>query len=85
MVVICQFEKITKGQNQLPWVYVVNRDPSNVVWSQRHTMLVFLLDYLRFRKLLKLHQTEDRISNNLLNACNPAGKQASYAADLKYI
>jgi len=21
-VVTCQFEKITKGQNQLPWVYI---------------------------------------------------------------
>jgi len=29
-------------------------------------MLVFLLDCLRFSKLLKLHQTEGRISNNLL-------------------
>jgi len=30
------------------------------------TMLVFLLDRLRFSKLLKLHQTEGRISSNLL-------------------
>jgi len=29
-------------------------------------MLIFLLDCLRFNKLLKLHQTEDRISSNLL-------------------
>jgi len=29
-------------------------------------MLVFLLDCLRFSKLLKLHQIEDRISSNLL-------------------
>jgi len=31
-----------------------------------HTMLVFLLDCLRFSKLLKLHRIEDRISSNLL-------------------
>jgi len=30
------------------------------------TMLVFLLDCLHFSKLLKLHQTEGRISSNLL-------------------
>jgi len=29
-------------------------------------MLVFLLDCLRFSKLLKLYQTEGRISSNLL-------------------
>jgi len=29
-------------------------------------MLVFLLDCLCFCKLLKLHQTEDKISSNLL-------------------
>jgi len=29
-------------------------------------MLSFLLDCLRFNKLLKLHQTEGRISSNLL-------------------
>jgi len=29
-------------------------------------MLVFLLDCLHFNKLLKLHQTEGRISSNLL-------------------
>jgi len=29
-------------------------------------MFVFLLDCLRFSKLLKLHHTERRISNNLL-------------------
>jgi len=43
-------------------------------------MLVFLLNGLRLSKLLKLHQTEGRISSNLLNASNPAGKQASCAA-----
>jgi len=41
-------------------------------------MFVFLLDCLRFSKLLKLHQIESRISNNSLS--NPAEKQASYAA-----
>jgi len=30
-------------------------------------MLVFLLDCLHFSKLLKLHQTEGKISSNLLN------------------
>jgi len=49
--------------------------------SQRHMMLDFLLDCLRFSKLLKLHQTEDRISSNLLKRNNPAGKQVSCAAD----
>jgi len=43
-------------------------------------MLVFLLDRLCFNKLLKLHQTEGRISSNLLKRKHPAGKQASYAA-----
>jgi len=38
----------------------------NPVLSQRHTMLVSLLDCLRFSKLLKLHKKEDRISSNLL-------------------
>jgi len=38
------------------------------------------LDCLRFSKLLKLHQIEGRISSNLLNTSNPAGKQASYTA-----
>jgi len=33
--------------------------------NQRHTMLVFLLDCFRFSKLLKLHQTEGIISNNV--------------------
>jgi len=37
---------------------------------------------LRVGKLLKLHQTKGRISSNLLNASNPAGKQATYAAGL---
>jgi len=44
-------------------------------------MLVFLLDRLRFNKLLKLHQTESRIFNNLLKR-KQAGKQASCAAGL---
>jgi len=47
-------------------------------------MLVFLLDCLRFSKLLKLHQTEGRISSNLLKRSNPAGKQASCAAGLSH-
>jgi len=52
-------------------------------------MLVFLLDRLRvgkLLKLLKLYQTEGRISSNLLkqkNASNPARKQASCAADIR--
>jgi len=49
-------------------------------------MFVFLLDRLRVGKLLKLYQTEGRISSNLLkqkNASNPARKQASRAAGLK--
>jgi len=41
------------------------RNPNSSL-SQRHTMLVFLLDCLRFSKLLKFHQTEGRISSNLL-------------------
>jgi len=45
--------------------------------SQRHTMLVFLLDCLRFSKLLKLHQTEGRISNNLLKRKQSSRKTSS--------
>jgi len=46
-------------------------------------MLVFLLDCLLFSKLLKIHQTEGRISNNLLKRKqSPVGKQASCAASL---
>jgi len=37
---------------------------------------------LAFSKLLKLHQTEGRISSNLLKR-NPAGKQASCAAGFR--
>jgi len=40
----------------------------SLIWdlSLRHTMLVFLLDYLRFSKLLTLHLAEGNISSNLL-------------------
>jgi len=43
-------------------------------------MLVFLLDYLRFSKLLEILPSVWCNFNNLINANNPAGKQASYAA-----
>jgi len=46
-------------------------------------MLDFLLDYLRFYKLLKLHKTEGRISNNLLKR-NPTENQASCATGFIY-
>jgi len=42
-------------------------------------MLVFLLDRLRFNKLLKLYQTESRISSNLLKR-----KQLSWKTSIVY-
>jgi len=39
-------------------------------------MLVFLLDYLRFSKLLKLYHTERRILSNLLK-CKQSSRKTS--------
>jgi len=40
-------------------------------------MLVFLLDCLRFSKLLKLHQIEGRISSNLLKVRKQSSRKTS--------
>jgi len=44
---------------------LIKIDLAENMLSQRYT-IAFLLDCLRFSKLLKLHQTEGRISSNLI-------------------
>jgi len=68
---------------QIIYLYLHFNKEFVIACKARGTRCLFLLDCLRFSKLLKLHQIEGRISSNFLKRKQSSRKQASYAAGLR--